>query len=596
MFLRRNRRKKNGELYEYWTLVESYRTERGPRQRIVATLGKSPGLDEDQRFGWEEIARLLDGSSCEDGQKQLFGDKATASAPQWAQVDLSGVRVERVRQFGQVYLALALWRRLGLHAFFEENIRQGREQVGWESVAAVLTIGRFCEQASELALSERWYARTALDELLGICPSAVYDNRLYRGLDEVWPLREKLFSHLRQRYESWFAARFEFLLYDVTSTYFEGQCEGNPLAQRGYSRDNRPDCKQVCIGLVVTPEGLPLAYELFAGNRADVTTVEQIVELMESKYGVAERIWAMDRGMVSEDNLDYLRHRSALYIVGTPKAQLRRVEQQLLDSRNWESVEPGVEVKLLEHPDGNGMERFVLCRSRARHEKEAAMLRAQQQRLLAKLNQIDASLRKNPSKTPELIERRIGKWMGRSTAAEKIFSVEVIVDRGFAVGLEISQDQSKLDWAAAVQGCYLLRTNCTEHDPKKLWHWYIQLTEVEDAFRTGKGDLGLRPVYHQKPDRVQAHIFICFLALAMWRCLEMWLKAKGMGDCARQVIKEMATIHSMDVILPVRDQTQTRLRIVGKPEPLAADLLARMGLKIPSKAKNVVEKIAALGT
>jgi hypothetical protein len=383
MFLRRNRRKKNGELYEYWTLVQSYRTERGPRQRIVATLGKLPGLDEDERCGWEEIARLLDGSSPEDEQMDLFAGKAGAEPPQWAQVDLSGVRVERVRQFGQVYLALALWRRLGLHSFFEENIRKGREQVSWQSVAAVLTIGRFCEQASELALSDRWYARTALDDLLGICPSAIYNNRLYRGLDQILPLREALFSHLKERYQSWFGSRFEFLLYDITSTYFEGQCEGNPQAQRGYSRDSRPDCKQVCIGLVVTPEGLPLAYEVFAGNRSDVTTVEEIVELMESKYGVAERIWAMDRGMVSEDNLDYLRGKHALYIVATPKSQLRRVEKQLLDSGGWEQVEPGVEVKLLEHPDAKGSERYVLCRSCARHQKEAAMLRAQQQRLHA---------------------------------------------------------------------------------------------------------------------------------------------------------------------------------------------------------------------
>jgi transposase len=592
MFLRRNRRKKNGELYEYWTLVQSYRTERGPRQRIVATVGKLPGLDEDERCGWEEIARLLDGSSPEDEQMDLFAGKAATLPPQWAQVDLSGVRVERVRSFGQVYLALALWRRLGLHSFFEENVRKGREQVSWQSVAAVLTIGRFCEQASELALSERWYARTALDDLLGICPSAIYDNRLYRGLDEVLPLREALFSHLKERYQSWFGSRFEFLLYDITSTYFEGQCEGNPQAQRGYSRDSRPDCKQVCIALVVTPEGLPLAYEVFAGNRCDVTTVEEIVELMESKYGVAERIWAMDRGMVSEDNLDYLRGKHALYIVGTPKSQLRQVEKQLLDSGDWEQVEPGVEVKLLEHPDAKGTERYVLCRSCARHQKEAAMLRAGQQRLQAKLMQIDASLRKKPSNKPEAIERRIGKWLGRSTAAAKIFTVEVLLDGGCAVGLEISQDQSKLDWAAAAQGAYLLRTNCTEEDPQKLWHWYIQLTEVEDAFRTGKGDLGLRPVFHQKQSRVQAHIFICFLALAMWRSLEMWLKAKGLGDCARQVIKEMGTIHSMDVVLPVRNQIQARLRLVGKPEPLAADLLARMGLKLPRKAKNVVEKIA----
>jgi hypothetical protein len=285
MFLRRNRKRKNGEVYEYWTLVESVRTSRGPRQRIVAMLGKLPGLDEDERAGWEEITRLLDGRSREDTQGDLF--REASDPPQWAQVNLSEVRVERVREFGKVYVALALWRRLGLHEFFEQNARQGRERIDWATVACILSLGRFCAQSSELALSENWYAHTALDDLLGVCASDVYDNRLYRGLDEVLPLREALFEHLRERYRSLFGSRFEFLLYDITSTYFEGQCERNPQAQHGYSRDKRPDCKQVCIGLVVTPEGLPLAYEVFAGNRADVTTVEEIVDLMEKKYGCA---------------------------------------------------------------------------------------------------------------------------------------------------------------------------------------------------------------------------------------------------------------------------------------------------------------------
>jgi len=595
MFLRRNRRRKNGELYEYWTLVESVRTARGPRQRVVATLGKLPGLDEDERAGGEEIARLLDGAPTEPVDGGLFAAPPAAPVPQWAQVDLAGGRVERVREFGQVDLALALWRRLGLHRFFAENLRVGREHIGWASVAAILAVGRFCEQASERALSERWYARTALDDLLGVCPGAVYDNRLYRGLDEVLPVRDALFSHLKERYQSWFGARFEFLLYDITSTYFEGQCDRNPQAQRGYSRDQRPECKQVCIGLVVTPEGLPLAYEVFAGNRADVTTVEDIVDLMERKYGAAERIWAMDRGMVSEDHLEYLRSKRALYIVGTPKGRLSCFARELLETAHWHEVEPGVEVKLLAHPDAAGAERYVLCRSRARHEKEAAMLGGQQARRRSKLAQIDASLRKKPANQPELIERRIGKWLGRNTAAEKLFDVEVLVEQQQAVGLRIREDPGKLPWAQAAHGAYLLRTNCTEKDPRKLWRWYIQLTEVEDAFRTGKGDLGLRPVYHHQEDRVQAHIFVCFLALALWRSLEMWLHAKGLGDTARQVVRELQTIHSMDVVMPVRDHTETRLRLVGKPEKLAADLLTRMGLKLPARAKiieNVVEKTA----
>jgi transposase len=420
----------------------------------------------------------------------------------------------------------------------------------------------------------------------------VYDNRLYRGLDELLPLREELFEHLRERYHSMFGAGFEFLLYDVTSTYFEGQCEGNPQAQRGYSRDKRPDCKQVCIGLVVTLGGLPLAYEVFAGNRSDVTTVEEIVDLMESKYGRAERIWAMDRGLVSEENLNYLREREALYIVGTPKGRLRRFERELLESKDWQEVEPGVEVKLVDHPDGKGPERYVLCRSAARQEKEAAILRSQRDRLRAKLMEIDASLKKHKGR-PQAIERRIGKWLGRNTAAERLLEVEVITESGWATGLRIEEDQSKLSWAQAAQGAYLLRTNCREQDPRKLWRWYIHLTEVEDAFRIGKSDLGLRPVYHQREDRVQAHILVCFLALVMWRSLEMWLKAKGLGDCARQALKELDTIRSMDVVLPVKDKNEVRLRLVAKPDKLASDLLARMQLKLPSRPKqvqNVVEK------
>lgn len=593
MFLRRNRKRAGGETYEYWTLVESVRTSRGPRQRIVATLGKLPGLDEDERAGWEEITRLLDGRARDSEQADLF--RTTPEPHQWAQVNLSDVRVERVRQFGPVYLALALWRRLGLHSFFAENIREGRERIDWGTIACILSIGRLCSQSSELALSEHWYAKTALDDLLGVDPADIYDNRLYRGLDELLPLREDLFAHLRERYRSMFGARFEFLLYDITSTYFEGQCERNPQAQRGYSRDNRSDCKQVCIGLVVTPEGLPLAYEVFAGNRADVTTVEDIVDLMESKYGRAERIWAMDRGMISEDNLDYLRERDALYIVGTPKGRLRKFEKELLEVRDWKQVEPGVEVKLVDHPDREGQEQYVLCRSLARHEKEAAMLNRQRDRLRTKLLQIDASLKKRKAK-PDPIERRIGKWLGRNTAAEKIFTVEVITEKGWAVGLRIEEDESKLGWAQAAQGTYLLRTNCTEQDPRKLWHWYIHLTEVEDAFRTGKSDLGLRPVFHQREDRVQAHIMVCFLALVMWRSLEMWLKGKGLGDCARQVLKELGLIHSMDVVLPVKDKADVRLRLVAKPDKLAADLLAHMQLKLPSRPKkvqNVVEKMGA---
>lgn len=592
MFLRRNRKRYKGDIYEYWTLVESVRTERGPRQRTVASLGKLPGLDPDDRMGWEDITRMLDGKSEDDRQPDLFENKKPSSEC-WKEVDLSGVRVERVREFGKVYLALALWRRMKFHKFFKEHLPRGREMVDWSTVICALGLGRFCDQGSELALSERWYAHTALDDLLGVDAASIYDNRLYRGLDRLIPLREKLFSHLRERYETMFGASFEFLLYDVTSTYFEGACESNPQAQRGYSRDKRPDCKQVCIGLVVTSDGLPLAYEVFDGNTADVTTVEEIIDLMERKYGRAQRIWAMDRGMVSEDNLDYLRDREALYIVGTPKGRLRQFEKELLDEKDWLDINPaGVKVKLVDHPDSNGQERYIICRSAARHEKEAAMFRLQRDRLREKLESMQISIKKRRHKA-ETIERRIGRWMGRNTIAEKLFTVRVLSDEGYATDLQITEHEGKLDWARAAQGTYLLRTNCTEEDPEKLWRWYIHLTEVEDAFRTSKSDLGMRPVYHQKQHRVQAHILICFLSLVMWRSLEMWLKSKGLGNCCRQVLDELATVKSMDVVLPVRGDREIRLRTVSKPETLAEDLLTRMELKMPARPKiikNVVEK------
>ena len=596
MYLRRNRRRKAGEDYDYWTLVQSVRTAKGPRQRIVAYIGKEPGVDEDHRVGWEQIGKLLDGQDGEgDEQLELFGSERV-EAPLWAQVNLGGIRVERVRQFGKVYVALALWRRLGLHRFFEEHLVGGRETVGWAQVASILCVGRFCQQVSELALAERWYASTALEDLIGVDVEALYNNRLYRGLDRVLPLRSALFEHLRERYASLFGSRFEFLICDVTSTYFEGQCKDNGQAQRGYSRDHRPDCKQVCIGLVVSTEGLPLAYEVFAGNRADVTTLQEMVEVMEKHYGVAERIWVLDRGLVSEENLDWLSQKKARYIVGTPKSQLKNFERELLEQTEWQEVQAGVQVKLVTHPDGSNTEKYVLCRSQGRADKEGAMLQAQRQRLRHKLEQIDAGLRKRPQSCDK-VERRIGRWLGRNTRVERIFGVKVRTDaKGRACALSIREDHDKAAWLESSHGAYLLRTNCLEEDPRSLWSWYIQLTQAEDAFRCCKSDLGLRPLFHHLEHRVQAHILICFIALVMWRSFEQWLQADGLGSCARQVLHELDNLRSMDVIAPLHGGREARLRIVGKPERLCAQLLKKMDLKLPLRPKiieNVVEKNAS---
>lgn len=594
MFLRKNRKRFDGEVYEYWTLCESVRTERGPRQRVVATLGKL--TDEDLEAGWDDIEALLEGRRPKPRQPGLF-DEYSTDRQHWEMADLQNLRVERVREFGSVFLALALWRRLGLHELLEDLIESGREEIPWADVIAVLSVGKFCGQASELGIAEDWYARTALEDISGIPAEAVNDDRLYRALDKVGAHKDRLCEHLMQRYRQWFGVRFEFLLYDVTSTYFEGLALNNDKAARGYSRDKRSDCKQVCIGLVCTPEGLPLNYEVFAGNRSDVTTVQEIVLKMEDRFGQAERVWVMDRGMVSEANIAFLRERKALYIVGTPKSQLRKYESELAEKENWTEVENGVEARLVDHPDGDGQERYVLCRSSARGAKERAMLERQMSRLTEEMLKIDRSLRRRAQVDFGKVERRIGRWQGKYPSATRLLRVELIKDEeGRACGLQMFCMLRDGDHPLLSKGAYLLRTNCTETDPAKLWRWYIQLTQAEAAFRTAKSDLGLRPIYHQKTDRVEAHLLICFLSLAMWRSLEMWMQGKGLGTSARKLIPAIATIRSMDVIVPVKRGERTidlSLRTVAKPDKDVALLLAHLGLQLPKGSKivqNVVEK------
>jgi transposase len=495
-----------------------------------------------------------------------------------------------------------LWHRLGLDRLLATLLPRGREALDWAGAAALLAVARFCAQPSELGVAEHWFGSTALDDLLGIDGSRINDARLYRTLDCVGKHKDALCSHLMARYRDWFGVRLEFLLYEVTSTFFEGACEANEQAQRGYSRDNRGDCKQVCIGLVCTPEGLPLSFEVFAGNRGDVTTVEEIVRAMEQKYGVAGRVWVMDRGMVSEANIAFLRERKARYLVGTPKSWLRAHEQKLLEKENWTEVREGLEVRLVEHPGqagaeagGQAGERYVLCRSTARAEKERAMLRRQSERLTAELLKIDAWLRRSPQENHETVGRRIGRHLGKNPAAAAIIEAQVGRDaQGRANALQISSRLDEGQKANRQKGAYLLRTNCEETDPVQLWKWYIQLTQAEAAFRTTKSDLGLHPVFHRKKERVQAHILVCFLALAMWRALEQWMSAKGLGTCARQLVKEMAGIKSMDVLVPVKreaEQKQLRLRVVSTPEPALAQLLAHLGLQLPKGARQIANVV-----
>ncbi|MDP1625475.1 MAG: IS1634 family transposase [bacterium] len=591
MYLRRYSKKADGEEYGYWALVESVRTARGPRQRVVASIGKLPGLDKEERVGWEEIARILNGKS--QPQDSLF--EKTEEPPSWATVDINRVSVERLRGFGDIYLALLLWQKLDFAKFCKEQMPEGREAIPWSVMACILTVARFCAPSSELQIAESWYDKTALDDLLGVPSDRVNDDRLYRSLDVLLPHKEALCRHLQERYGELFGETFDFLFYDITSTYLEGMALGNPQAKRGYSRDSRPDCPQVCIGLVTSREGLPLAFEIFDGNRTDVTTTEEMVLIMENKYGKAKRIWVMDRGMVSEDNIEFMHKRGARYIVGTPKSMLRKFEKELL-AKGWEEVHPGVEVKKCASPEGSE-EVFVLCRSEGRKEKETAILNRFVTRLEAGLNKLKEQAQQGKLRDRQKAERRIGRLLERNSRAASLFDVtvtETTTEKDMRLNIKIYKNEDRYQWALQSGGNYILRTNWKESDPKTIWKRYIQLTEVEDAFRTEKHDLGMRPIYHRKQDRTQAHIMVCFLALAMWRTLQQWMKASGLGTAPRKFIEEMREVKSLDVLLPAKDKT-IRLRVVSTPSKELKVLLQRMNILMPNRAKiieNVVKKIA----
>jgi transposase len=594
MFLRRCERRKNGKRHTYWALVESYRTGRGSRQRVVAYLGE---LKASERNGWARLGRRLRGA--DKPQPSLFDppDHNDAELDEEVLVQLKGVRLERLRDFGDVWLAWGLWRLLGLDTLLSERLPVGREEVPWPTVAALLTMARFCEPASELHIEHTWYRRTALEDLLGVPASQVHTDRLYAGLDRLLPLKEVIEKHLKNRLGELFDIDYDLLLYDITSTYFEGEQVHNPLARRGYSRDSRPDCPQVCIGLVVTRDGMPLGYQVFAGNRNDATTVEEIVQAMEAKYGQAQRIWVMDRGMVSEANLRFLRGHGAQYIVGTPKALLRQFERHLAE-QDWHAVQAGVEVKLVPGPDGN--ETFVLARSADRRLKEQAMHERFLQRLQTGLQKLQAAAHSGRLRDEAQANRRLGRLLEKNWRAAKAFTVRIerlaVPQGGARLQVQFERDATWQQWASLSEGCYLLRTNLTGLDPAELWRHYIQLTDAEWAFRITKDELRLRPIWHQRAHRVEAHILVCFLAYVLWKTLAGWMRGARLGEAPRTLGAEFAKIKSGDVVLPATandGQPRTvRLRCVTEPDAAQKVLLNRLGLTLPRRLRCLAETVA----
>ena len=572
MFLRPYYRQRNGQREAYWALVESYRTERGPRQRTVAYLGL---MDEAGRLGVHEAADPS--SSSQHRQQELFSE--SRAQPRFVEIDRTRVRVENCRQFGGPWLALELVKRLELDTLLERLLPRGQERVPWSLTALILVVARLCEPSSELYIAEHFYRQSALSDLLGVPIDRVDDNRLYRGLDYLLPYKSKLEIFLKQRFGELFAIEYDLLLYDVTSTYFEGQAKRNPLAQRGYSRDHRGDCKQVCIGLVVTRCGLPLGYEIFAGNRHDSTTLEEIVTTMEARYGRARRIWALDRGMVSEEHLEFLRAGQREYIVGTPKSQLKKFQQHLLE-QDWHEIRDGLEVKLCPCPAG-GDESYILCRSRDRREKEQAMHARFEKRIEEGLARIAASCRKHAQEVG-VIERRVGRLLGQNTRSAGLFDVQIAADSQGAAQVTWRKVEAWRTWAQLSEGAYVLRSNVKGWSDEELWRAYIQLTEAETAFRIQKSDLSLRPVWHQKEDRVRAHILVCFLAYVLWKFLGQLCQRAGLGDEPRRVLAELSELRVVDVVLPTRDGHEIRTRCITQPSDHQRILLQRLNLHLPS--------------
>jgi transposase len=579
VYLVHTARRKDGKTHVYWRLVRSMRRGRKVVQETVAQLGE---LDGEGRARAENLARNITGRAPQHDQRQLFDHR------EWTEplaVKLAEVRLERSRSFGTVWLGWLLWRALKLDEVLNELMPTGREKVSWAEVIAILVIGRLCEPSSELHVAECWYRTTALEDIVGVGIDKIYDERLYRALDRLMPQKEAIEKHLVKRLGELFDLDYDLLLYDVTSTYFEGVADPE-IAQRGYSRDHRPDCVQVNIALVVTRDGMPLGYEIFSGNTTDVTTVQQIVERMEERFGKVNRVWVMDRGMVSAENLAWLSSTQRRYVIGTQRSELKRWAKELADKTDWRQIRDDVEIKICRGPEGK--ETFLLCRSASRKEKEKAMHQRFSKRIEEGLESLGRRIEKSkiPLERGEL-ERQIGRLLGTNSRASARYLITLSKDQSTPAKLKLKWNIRKEweDWSQLGEGTYILSSNIEEWTDEELWRTYIQLSEAEAAFRIHKSDLCIRPIWHHKQSRIKAHILICFLAYALWKTLQKWQSRAGLGDSPRTILTELSRIHSADIVLPLADGSnhELRLRCVVRPEHEQQMLLQRLGLTLPQR-------------
>jgi transposase len=594
MFLRPNHRSKDGKDHTYWSLVETVRTADGPRQKTVCYLGE---LNSSAQARWLRSVEVFNDQG-EARQLKLFPSHLAPAEddPHVARVLLNKVRLERTRTFGSCFLGLELWKRLELDRFFEQSIDHEPADVPWSRVAAVLAINRLCAPGSELAIEQRWYPSTALDDLLQIEEGKINDTRLYRCLDRILPHKTKLERHLKERYGALFGAEFDVLLYDLTSTYVEGAAEKNPMVRRGYSRDHRPDCEQLVIALIVNNEGFPFSYETFDGNRTDVSTMETILRMVERKYGKARRIWVFDRGIVSEENLEAIRKRDGQYLTGTPRSQMKRFAAELLQE-DWTRVRPEVEVKKIAIPQGE--ETYILCRTSGRKEKEKAIRNRFSNSMEAALKGLENAIATGRLKDRNKMERRLGKIQARHPQVNDLYDLD-LRDTAEGVRLFWQIREDRKNWRESREGAYLLRTNLKADTAEEMWSKYMQLTEAEASFRALKSELSIRPLFHQLEPRVKAHVMVAFLGYALWVTLKHLLKrrpvtvskpsASGVDDAQpmspMRAIALLSTLQSADIVLPTTDGREIRLRRITEPTAEQKSLLRQLGISLPSHLQS----------
>jgi transposase len=575
MFLRATIRRKDGKEHRYWSLVENKRVSGGRVvQRHVLYLGE---INSSQELAWRKSIEVLEEGVDRPRTLALFPeDRCEGVLPDASVVRLrlSQVRLSRPRQWGACWLALQLWEELRLDRFWNERLPASRKGTRWDQVLLVLVAYRLIAPGAEWRLHREWYGRNAMADLLGADAALADSHTLYRCHDRLLEHKQALFDHLVGRWRDLFNACFDVLLYDLTSTYFEANPafpEGDKR-RHGYSRDHRGDCVQVVIALVVTPDGLPLAYEVMAGNTADSTTLRGFLDSIERQYGKARRIWVMDRGIPTEAVLEIMRQADppVSYVVGTPKGRLNRLEQQLL-ARPWHAARPGVQVKLLPQ-DG---ELYVFAQSADRVAKERAMRRRQLKWLWARLKQLGAM-----RPTREELLMKLGAARQKTPTAWRLVTIEV---SALSAMFSYRLDRNKLRRARRREGRYLLRTNLTEHDPAKLWTYYLQLVGVEEAFKNLKGDLAIRPIFHQDPQRIEAHIFLAFLAYCLHVTLKRRLHALAPGLTPRSVIEKFAAMQMIDMHMSTTDRRELVLTRYTDPEPELRLLLDKLRLKLPAQ-------------